>query len=323
MTGRNTDAAAIGAAVDIVIVNWNAGALLGECVAALDRSTVGQLLRVVIIDNASTDGSAKGLRTEQLSLEVVFNENNSGFAAACNQGAKRGTAPWLLFLNPDVRVEPDTVEGAVGYLDNPGNSAVGIVGIQLLDVNGRIVRSCARTPTVGSLLARTLFLDRICPALVRPHFLEEWDHSDTRPVDQVMGAFLLVRRVLFEQLGGFDERFFLYYEDLELCLAARSAGWKVVHFAGVRAEHVGGGTTRAIRDVRLWRLADSEVLFTAKRYGRMAAVVLMLSILFFALPIRVLHAMAVGGDARWVIRGAMMYWRGLPNLFRKITAQLE
>jgi N-acetylglucosaminyl-diphospho-decaprenol L-rhamnosyltransferase len=320
MPAGSTGAAAADAAVDTVIVNWNAGSLLRECLAALDCSTIAPVLRVVVIDNASTDGSAEGLRADRLCLEVLLNKDNRGFAAACNQGAKRGTGPWLLFLNPDVRVEPDTVEGAVGYLDKPDNSTVGIVGIQLLDVNGQVSRSCARTPTVAALLARTMFLDRICPALVRSHFLEEWDHCDTRRVDQVMGAFLLVRRALFEQLGGFDERFFLYYEDVELCLAARRAGWKVVYFAGVCAEHVGGGTTRAIRDVRLWRLADSEVLFTAKRYGRTAAVVLMVSIFFLALPIRVLHAMVVGGDVHGIIRGAMMYLRGLPSLFRKIMA---
>src|SRR5262249_10942788 len=123
--------------------------------------------------------------------------------------------------------------------------------------------------------------------------------------------------------GGFDERFFLYYEDVDLCLAARRAGWKVVHFAGVRAKHVGGGTTSVIRDVRLCRLANSEVLFTAKRYGRTAAGVLMLSTLFLALTIPPLHAMVVSGDVRWVVRGATMYWREVPSLFRKIMASLE
>src|SRR5262245_53984480 len=320
MVASVTGAAAADAAVDIVVVNWNAGALLRECLAALDRSTIASALRVVVIDNASTDGSAKALNAERLSLETLFNEDNRGFAAACNQGARRGAARWLLFLNPDVRVERDAVEGAVGYLDNPDNSKVGIVGIKLLNVDGRVSRSCARTPTLAMLLARTMFLDRICPALVRPHFLEEWDHGDTRPVDQVMGAFLLIRRGLFDQLRGFDERFFLYYEDADLCLAARRAGWKVVHFAGVGAEHVGGGTTRGIRDVRLYRLEESKVLFTAKHYGRAAALVLMLSIFFLALPIRALHVMVVGDDVRWVVRAAGMYWRGLPSLIRKIMA---
>jgi GT2 family glycosyltransferase len=108
-------------------------------------------------------------------------------------------------------------------------------------------------------LLHTLFLDRLCPTLLPPHFLADWDHGDTRSVDQVMGAFLMIRRTLFEQLGGFDERFFLYYEDVDLCLRVRQASGRVVYFAGARAHHIGGGTTEAVKDQRLFYLATGKV----------------------------------------------------------------
>jgi GT2 family glycosyltransferase len=138
-----------------------------------------------------------------------------------------------------------------------------------------------------------------------------------------MGAFLMVRRALFDRLGGFDQRFFLYYEDVDLCLAARQAGWAVVHYAGARAIHEGGGTTAAIKDRRLCHLASSRVLYAAKRHGRMAAIMLVILILCFEMPIRWLHATVVRSpsEGRLVIRGMALFGRNLPRLSRRIGAR--
>ncbi|MFL6796344.1 MAG: glycosyltransferase family 2 protein [Xanthobacteraceae bacterium] len=311
MAGVSSASAAPDALVDIVVVNWNAGSLLSECVTALDRSTIARALRVVVVDNASTDHSIQALATQRLQLDVILNSENRGFAAACNQGARLGAAPYLLFLNPDVEVHTDAVEKALAYLSSPAHERTGIVGIQLLSRDGTVSRCCARTPSLSGLLLRTMFLDRICPRLVKPHFLEDWDHTDTRPVDQVMGAFLLIRRGLFEKLGFFDERFFVYYEDVDLCLSARQAGWSVVHVADAKARHAMGGTTRAIRDVRLSLLLESRVAFAAKRYGRAAATALTLAILACELPIRLLHATLTDREPRWIVRAMVIYCRSL------------
>ena len=302
--------------VDIVIVNWNSQRLLRECLAALDQSTIAERLNVILVDNASTDGSAEALATERAQLDIVRNTQNRGFAPACNQGAKEGRAPLLLFVNPDVRVRPDTMAAAMRYLDDRGHCGVGVLGVQLTDAGGHVQRCCARTPTPATLLLQTLFLDRLFPALVRPHFLTEWDHGDTRPVDQVMGAFLMIRRALFEQLGGFDERFFLYYEDVDLCLAARQAGWTVVHYAGAQASHTGGGSTAAVKDRRLYHHARSRMAYVAKRHGRGAAILLAGLILFAEMPIRWAHATLTRSPREgWlVIRGMALSWRHLLSL---------
>src|SRR5262245_13519336 len=134
MTSEAPDAA--GASVDVVIVNWNSRQLLRECVSALDQSSIAENLSIIIVDNASTDGSADGLRPLRVRLDLVLNVENRGFAAACNQGAARGRAPYVLFLNPDVLVRPDTVASVARFLDDRTNRGVGIVGAQLLDRNG-------------------------------------------------------------------------------------------------------------------------------------------------------------------------------------------
>ena len=308
-------------AVDIVIVNWNAGALLRDCVAALDASAMAPRLNVTVVDNASTDGSADSCPIAGLRLSVIRNAENRGFAAACNQGAAAGHAPLLLFLNPDARVESHAIPQALDFLAEPAQAATGIVGIRLVDRQGRTSRTCARRPTVAAMQLRTLFLDRIVPWAVPPHFMTEWDHLDTRPVDQVMGAFLMIRRDLFARAGGFDERFFVYYEDLDLCLRAIDHGHAVMHFAKASAVHDGGGTTSPVKDRRLFYETTSRVRFIHKWHGMAAAGTLAALIALIELPLRAIGMTARSPREGWmVLRGAALFWRNLPRLVRELAA---
>lgn len=309
------------AAVDIVIVNWNAGALLRTCLGALAGSENASRVNVIVVDNASTDGSAQHLETSPLRVHAICNSKNRGFAAACNQGAAAGRAPLILFLNPDARVERNTIAQADAFLAEPANAAVGILGIRLLDDEGNTSRSCARRPTVAAMLLRTMFLDRLFPNLVPPHFMSEWNHLDTRAVDQVMGAFLMIRRDLFTGGGGFDERFFVYYEDLDLCLRAIDSGHTVVHFANATAVHDVGGTTTAVKDRRLFYEMTSRVLFMHKWHGTVAACALIALISLVEIPLRALGQSARSPQQGWlVLRGAMMFWRNLQHLLHSVLA---
>ena len=256
--------------VDIVIVNWNSGGLLRRCLEALaasvrEESCVG---RVIVVDNASRDGSAEVADLDAaLPLLILRNEVNRGFAAACNKGAAQGCSGQILFLNPDVVVRPGALLAASRALAEGEAQRIGILGILLVDEHGATQRCTARFPTPWALLGRSAGLDRWLPSLVPPAFVTDWDHETTRDVDQVMGAFLLIRRDLFESLGGFDERFFVYYDDVDLCLRARDAGWRRVHFAGASAMHEGQGTTRAVKDIRLFYLLRSRLLYARKHFG--------------------------------------------------------
>ena len=310
--------------IDIVIVNWNSGSYLRDCLLALNHAADVDRWNLIVVDNASTDHSAVGLRVDRAQPRFIRNADNRGFAKASNQGAREGSAPYLLFLNPDVRVAADTVKTAVAVLDDPRHADVGILGVQLIDKEGRIQRCCARAPTASTLLLHRLFLDRLCPGLVPPHFLTGWDHCATAKVDQVMGAFLLIRRPIFEQLGGFDERFFLYYEDVDLCLAARQAGWRVLYFAGARAIHAGGGSTDAVKGERLHHLAISRTVYAAKWHGRLAALALIVLTVLFELPIRWLHATAARSprEARSVLSAMALVWKDLGSLTCRIGVRI-
>src|SRR5438132_1856023 len=225
----NAQGPAVERCVDVVIVNWNAGPLLRECAESVVAPGRGLVSGVVVVGNDSSAGSDRSI--ERLAgVTLIRAGENLGFARACNLGAASGGAEFLLFLNPDTRLLPDSLAPVIGFMRRAESADVGICGIQLVGENGAVARNCARFPSAAGFVARTAGLDRVSPAF--SHFESEWDHATTREVDQVMGAFFLVRRSVFDSLQGFDERFFVYFEDLDLALRARRAGWSSVYFAG-------------------------------------------------------------------------------------------
>jgi len=311
--------------LDIVIVNWNAGPLLRACLDALATAgTEGLVLnRVAVVDNASADDSLADLAQPKPPVAVIRNPRNVGFAAACNQGAAGSTADYLLFLNPDVILDSGTLEGAVAFMEAKENQEIDISGIRLRDAEGRTQRCCARFPTPGRMVGHAFALDKLLPRLAAPHFLTDWDHEDSRDVPQVMGAFLLIRRAAFERLGGFDERFFLYYEDVDLCRRLVAQGGRCAHNAAVSAVHAGGGTTNAIKARRQFLSARSRILYTRKHFGRLAAVAVGLAALAGEPAMRMLRggARLSGREVIDSAKGALMLWRAVPGLLlRSATA---
>jgi len=300
--------------VHVVIVNWNSGAQLRDCLrsfAAVAADDVA-LERVTVVDNASTDGSAEGVDTS-LPLVVIRNADNRGFAAACNQGAAGSGAEYLLFLNPDTRLMPGSLELPGRYLQSEHHEDVGIVGIQLLDEAGHVARNTARAPTARSMTGNSLGLDRLLPSVFPSHFVTEWAHDETRTVDQVMGAFFFVRRSVFEALGGFDERFFVYYEDLDFAMRARQRGWSSVYLATAQAYHRGQGTTEAATERRMFYFCRSKILYGLKYFNSLGA----FGVIFTTLALEPLARIAASpGSAGSVLRASGMLWTDLPNILR-------
>ncbi|MCJ2140355.1 glycosyltransferase family 2 protein [Methylobacterium sp. E-066] len=304
------------AVLDVVIVNWNGGALLRACLASLAAVQEAASVQVIVVDNGSQDGSADDLPALPRPLKLIRNAENFGFGRACDQGAAAGDAPAILFLNPDTQVAPDALRVARDALT--ADPRTGIVGARLVDPDGRTARSCARAPTGLGLLGRALALDRL--GLVRPHFLLEWDHTDDRAVGQVMGAFLMIRRDLFAALDGFDPRFFVYWEDADLCARARAAGFAVRHVAGAVAHHVGQGTTRQVRARRLFYFLRSQILYAHKHHGRAAALALTGASFCAQVPLRLALALVhrSAAEAAEVLRAAGLLAAALPGLAPKL-----
>lgn len=306
--------------IDVVIVNWNSGYHLCRCLESLAAiAAEKELLRTVtVIDNASTDESLElpSHLHQALPLAIIRNGDNVGFAAACNQGAAATVAEFLLFLNPDVVLQSGCLSAPFRYLTRPEHSQVGMVGIQLLAPNGSVARSCARFPSPSSLLGNIVGLDRIVPSLFPRHFLEEWPHDVSRKVDQVMGAFLFIRRLVFEQIGRFDERFFMYYEDLDLALRAKMQGWDSEYLTEVRAAHFGGGTTSGIKGRRMFYGCRSRILYCLKHFPIFSAICVMAATLLIEPAIRILAALGKRRivDAKATLEAFGLLWLDLGGI---------
>src|SRR5260370_23546287 len=215
---------------DIVIVNRNSGHQLLEClssISAADKTGI-ELRQVCVVDDASTDDSLRDITLISLPLKILRNDVHTGYGASCNRGATESDAKYILFLNTDTVLHPSSLIAPIRYLEQPEHSTVGIGGVQLQGNGDAVSRYCLRFPPFGRILAGTIGLDHLLPSVFPRHQMAEWNHLESREVDQVIGAFMLVRRTVFEELGGYDERFFVYMEDLDFSLRMRELGYMIV-----------------------------------------------------------------------------------------------
>ncbi len=303
--------------IDIVIVNWNAGDQLQECIASVSEYRSGVVAQIIVVDNGSTDDSLWTVQQNpQPQVHVLRMGANLGFAAACNRGAALCTASYILFLNPDTRLNADSLSVPLLFMERAENDRVGICGIQLVSGDDVVSRTCARFPTSGRLVAQALGLNKIPGLRHTGMHMSDWDHRHSSEVDQVMGAFFLIRRSLFDALGGFDERFFVYFEEVDLSFRARALGYKSFYLSNARAFHAGGGTSSQVKDVRLFYSLRSRLLYCFKHFPSWQAW-LLVAVTMVAEPVsRILYCAASRNWAgvKHTLQGYRLLWRDVPHI---------
>ncbi|MCA1657002.1 MAG: glycosyltransferase family 2 protein [Actinobacteria bacterium] len=255
--------------VSVILVLWNCEQELPRCLGSL-RAAGGGSVEVVCVDNASEDGSTAVARKH--GATVLEMGANAGFPAAVNAGLAAATAPYVLLLNPDVELAPDTVVRCLDVLErDPG---VGMVGCNLRRVDGSPDWAAARRfRSLSSVALETFGLTRLSKRLDFQYF-PQWARTDSRDVDCINGAFMLMRTALLRELGGLDETVFMYLEDQDLCRRVWDRGLRVRFVADAVATHVGGASTlRASpgrRTVAYLHRTDADVEMIARRSGRAA-----------------------------------------------------
>ena len=221
----------------IVIVHYNSSADLGRCLESIVACAPRQEHQVIIVDNASSDDGLARVHEQYPDFTWIFSAENTGYSRGCNLGMSQVEAEYYLVLNPDIVVQPGALEALLEFADD--NPRAGMVGPQLLNEDGSVQASCRRFYTFTTLLMRRTPLGRIFPnsESVRLHLMEDFDHDSSRPVDWVLGGCLLVRREAMLRTGPMDERFFLYFEDVDWCYRMWQAGFEVVYTPGARFLH--------------------------------------------------------------------------------------
>ncbi|MDQ6764289.1 MAG: glycosyltransferase family 2 protein [Bacteroidota bacterium] len=252
--------------VDIVIVNWNSREYLRNCVKSiLAKENEEDVGKIIIIDNASTDESLSLLPVHAKIL-VIQNRENVGFSKACNQGFKLCKAFYTLLLNPDTQLLKATLAECIFFMKK--NKLVDILGCQLLDDKREITYSCARFPTPARFFYDSIGLSKIAPTLFKPAILmTDWNHKESRKVDQVMGAFMFMKTSIFKKYGYFDEQFFVYYEELDFSKRVASAGGVSYYNAFINSIHSGQGTTGNVKAFRLFLNLRSRLQYAKKHFG--------------------------------------------------------
>jgi GT2 family glycosyltransferase len=293
--------------LDVIIVNWNSDRLLSRCIRSIDVAFQKsfKLNRVVVIDNASSDGSIDCIKHTNLPLIIIRNTQNLGFAKACNQGAEKSNADFLLFLNPDTQLFNNSLSEPISFFTQEKNKDVGIVGIQLIDDQRKISKTSSRFLTPYRAIYLSLGFDRLFPKFFHGHFIEDLESKSSKEVDQVMGAFFLVRKTVFDQLNGFDEKFFVYFEDLDFAFRARKIGYKSYYLSNIQAYHKGGGTSEKVKADRLSYLLESKLLFIQKHYSTNSYLLVLFATLVIEPFVRIIFAITQRSldDAREVIKG--------------------
>lgn len=225
--------------VAAVIVSFNVADLLVRCVESL---RVDGIERIVVVDNASADGSVAAIRAADPDVHVITLDENVGFGAGVNRGAAEVAEPFLLVLNPDVEVEPGSTKVLLDAL--AGDADLALVGPRIETPGGELYPSARTFPDMADAAGHA-FLHFVWPKnpFSRRYRMLDWDHRDHRDVDWVAGTHFLARRAAWDQVGGFDEVFFMYMEDVDLCWRLHRAGWRVGYEPAAVVKHAIGRST--------------------------------------------------------------------------------
>ncbi len=290
--------------VSFIIVSWNVCELLRRCLLSIREQTTGNRQQIAddkdedghgesslssvvappevasglssevwVVDNASTDGTVEMLRREFPAVRVIDNSQNAGFTRANNQALAVAQGRYLFLLNPDTELRPGALAALMDYMQ--AHPRAGIVGPQLYYGDGSAQSSRRRFPTLATAFVESTRLQQWFPSnrvLTRYYMLDTCDA--TQEVDWINGSAMFVRRAVYDTLGGFDERFFMYSEELDWCYRAKNAGWQVVYLPAAQVTHYEGKSSEQVTARRDIYFHSSKIRFFQKYRGPFVAGVL-------------------------------------------------
>jgi GT2 family glycosyltransferase len=301
--------------LSISIINWNTRDLLASCLESVEQNHNGLNVEVIVVDNASTDGSQEMVQKQFPNVLLVQNQENLGFARANNLAIEQSRGRYIMLLNSDTLLQPGSLHVMVSFMDS--HPEVGIVGAELLNIDGSLQPSWSRFPTILSEVLGVNFRSR----------KRYVSHNSTLAyqVDWVGGACLLIRHTAMNQVGLLDERYFMYSEELDWCYRAKQLGWLICYLPGAKVVHIGGQSSRLASQQMKVELYRSKLLFFCKHQGRQRAfmLTLFLHVLFYTRGILSLM-LAITGLSR-IFGGANLFWdyRKLAGALRETLREQE
>lgn len=297
--------------LSIIIINFNTGALLSNCLKAILEHTLEVEYQVIIIDNASTDDSLFVI-PENNNITIVKNKTNKGFGKACNQGVNHSNSEYVLFLNPDAEVRNNTIKASLKFMMN--NPSMNVMGCKQVDENGNILRTCSRFITLSNYINKLSGLSKILPNTFPNYHMHEWNHSFSKEVDHVMGSYYLMRRKDFLKIGLFDESYFVYLEDIDLSYRVKQNKGKVYFNAEIEIYHETGGSSKNVKAKRLFYSLDSLLIYGKKHFSATHYYLLFFLVLFIEPLLRLIFNVVqldFEGSKQTIVGYNMLYKKNL------------
>ncbi len=256
--------------ITVSVVSYNTRDLLRECLLSLQARSEEASLEIVVVDNGSRDHSVEMVRREFPQVLVIESHANLGYGRANNLGLSKARGEFVWILNSDTTVEAGTARSMLNWMRE--HPECGMIGSRLILPDGSTQPSCADDPSLWAILFEQLYLDKLLPGnrITGFYAMTHWDYKEPRSVPQVCGASMMVRSQAWQETGGFDERFFMYFEDTDLCLRVRQAGWKVWYLPQAGVQHHLGASSGGSWKVRARMVASynhSRLIFFAARSG--------------------------------------------------------
>ena len=301
--------------LSVIILSWNVRDLLRACLASLPLAD--PQVEIIVVEAASGDGSAEMVRVEFPSVNLIASAENLGYTRGNNLGLRAARGRYLLILNPDTEIMGDALAQMLAYMD--AHPTVGLLGPQMLYPDGTVQSTRRRFPMLATSFFESIWLQPIAPRSLLDHYYAR-DLADdaVAEVDWVVGAALLVRREAYEQVGGLDEGFFMYSEELDWCRRMKAAGWQVVYFPPARLVHHEAKSSAQVPAATHIRFNTSKVRYYRKYYGPLAAEALRWFLLGnFAVQLVVEWAKGLMGHKRELRRARVeVYWEVLRSGLR-------
>jgi GT2 family glycosyltransferase len=270
--------------VSIIIVSWNAKAFLLRCLQSLAKETARCRAEIIVVDNASSDGSAEAVEKVFPQVRLICSNKNSGFAKANNIGIKQSCGRYVALVNSDVKVLPGAIERRLVYMNS--HPEIGVLGPKVLNADLTLQLSCRKFPTLWNSLCRSLGVDNIFPS-VSFH-----PHDAVRRVEALSGCFLLARREALEDVGLLDEQFFMYAEDTDWCKRFHNLGWQNVYYPETQIIHYGGASSSNAPVKFYLALQRANMQYWKKHHHRLAQAGFFLISLLHQI-IRILHGLVL------------------------------
>ena len=254
--------------LSIIIVSWNVGEDLLRCLESIKVNRLCERFETIVIDNGSTDGTVETVKKSFPEVVIIANDENRGFAAANNQGIIQSKGEYVLLLNPDTIVHSGALDTLISFMDS--HPDVGVCGPKLLKEDGSIQRSVRRLPTFRAVLYRhTIFkLIGLFRSQYNKWMMKDFAYDCQKEVFQLMGAALLIRQSVIDEVGLMDETFFMYYEEVDLCYRIKRAGWRIVFIPEAVITHLGGKSAGQIPVDKQIMAMTSLLKFFKKHRGK-------------------------------------------------------